>query len=76
MSEASSSELYYHGTVKWFSNHRGYGFIERKEGDDVFVHHSAIEMDGYRTLRKGQQVRFEVQQGEKGPEAVDVEPLD
>ena len=47
------------GTVKWFSNEKGYGFIEREGGDDVFVHHSAIEMDGYRTLTEGQRVQFD-----------------
>ena len=60
------------GTVKWFSNEKGYGFIERDEGDDVFVHHSAIVMDGYRTLREGQRVEFEVVQGDKGLQASNV----
>lgn len=63
------------GTVKWFSNHRGYGFIERDDGDDLFVHHSAIRMEGYRTLHEGQRVHFSVQQGARGPEAADVVPL-
>ena len=63
------------GEVKWFSNHRGYGFIERDEGDDLFVHHSAIQMDGYRTLREGQRVRFNVHHGSKGPEAANVVSL-
>ena len=61
------------GTVKWFSNEKGYGFIERDEGDDVFVHHSAIVMDGYRTLREGQRVEFEVVQGDKGLQAANVQ---
>ena len=63
------------GTVKWFSNHRGYGFIEREQGEDLFVHHSAIQMEGYRTLREGQHVQFTVQQGDKGPEATNVVPV-
>ena len=57
------------GTVKWFSNEKGYGFIEREEGDDVFVHFSAINMDGYKTLTEGQRVEFEVVQGDKGLQA-------
>ena len=60
------------GTVKWFSNEKGYGFIEREGGDDVFVHHSAIEMDGYRTLTEGQRVQFDVEQGDKGLQAKNV----
>jgi CspA family cold shock protein len=60
------------GTVKWFSNDKGYGFIEREGGDDVFVHHSAIEMDGYRTLNEGQRVEFDVEQGDKGLQAKNV----
>ncbi|MBN1933779.1 MAG: cold shock domain-containing protein [Anaerolineae bacterium] len=62
------------GIVKWFSNHRGYGFIEREEGEDLFVHHTAIQMEGYRTLEKGQYVRFNVHHGERGPEAANVVP--
>jgi CspA family cold shock protein len=61
------------GTVKWFSNEKGYGFIEREEGDDVFVHFSAINMDGYKTLTEGQRVEFEVVQGEKGLQAANVQ---
>jgi len=61
------------GIVKWFSNEKGYGFIERDEGDDVFVHHSAIVMDGYRTLREGQRVEFEVVQGDKGLQASNIQ---
>jgi cold shock protein len=60
------------GTVKWFSNEKGYGFIAREEGDDVFVHHSKIEMDGYRSLTEGQRVEFEVEEGPKGPQAANV----
>jgi CspA family cold shock protein len=60
------------GKVKWFSNEKGFGFIEREDGDDVFVHHSAIQMDGYRSLTEGQQVQFEVVQGDKGLQAANV----
>jgi len=61
------------GTVKWFSNEKGYGFIEREEGDDVFVHFSAINMDGYKTLTEGQKVEFDVVQGDKGLQAANVQ---
>ena len=57
------------GTVKWFNDSKGYGFIEREGGDDVFVHHSAIQAEGFKSLREGQQVEFEVVQGQKGPAA-------
>jgi CspA family cold shock protein len=60
------------GTVKWFNATKGYGFIQRAEGKDVFVHFSAINTSGYRTLEEGQQVEFEVIQGEKGPQAQEV----
>ncbi|MBB6218266.1 CspA family cold shock protein [Anaerosolibacter carboniphilus] len=60
------------GTVKWFNSEKGYGFISRENGDDVFVHFSAIMMDGYKTLEEGQTVQFEVVQGEKGPQATNV----
>ncbi len=60
------------GTVKWFNDAKGYGFIERPEGEDVFVHHSAIIAEGFKSLQEGQQVEFEVQQGDKGLQAVDV----
>ena len=60
------------GTVKWFSNEKGYGFIEREGGDDVFVHFSAITMDGYKSLTEGQRVEFEVVQGPKGAQAANV----
>jgi CspA family cold shock protein len=60
------------GTVKWFNNSKGYGFISREGGDDVFVHYSAIEGEGFRTLTEGQQVEFEVEQGPKGLQAVRV----
>jgi cold shock protein len=61
------------GTVKWFSNEKGYGFIEREGGDDVFVHFSAIAMDGYKSLTEGQRVSFEVVQGDKGLQAANVQ---
>lgn len=60
------------GTVKWFSNAKGYGFIGRENGPDVFVHYSAIEGQGYKTLEEGDQVDFEIIQGNKGPQAADV----
>jgi len=60
------------GTVKWFSNEKGYGFIEREEGDDVFVHFSAINMEGYKTLTEGQRVEFDIVQGDKGLQAANV----
>ncbi len=60
------------GTVKWFSNEKGYGFNSRDGGDDVFVHHSKIEMDGYRSLVEGQRVQFEVEEGPKGLQAANV----
>lgn len=60
------------GTVKWFNATKGYGFIERKGGPDVFVHYSAIESDGYRTLQEGQQVEFSIEQGPKGLQAAKV----
>ena len=63
------------GTVKWFSNEKGYGFIAREGGEDVFVHHSAIEMEGYRSLAEGQRVEFEVVQGQKGLQAANVHLL-
>jgi len=60
--------------VKWFSNEKGYGFISPAEGDDVFVHHSAIQMDGYRSLAEGQKVEFEIVDGPKGKQAANVRP--
>jgi CspA family cold shock protein len=57
------------GTVKWFNAEKGYGFIEREGGDDVFVHFSAIQDDGYRSLEEGQRVEFDVGPGKKGEEA-------
>lgn len=60
------------GTVKWFNGSKGYGFIEREGGEDVFVHFSAIQGDGYRNLEEGQRVEFNVEQGAKGPQATNV----
>ncbi len=63
------------GKVKWFSNQKGYGFISQDSGADVFVHHSAIQGDGYKTLDEGQAVEFEVTQGPKGEQAQNVVKL-
>jgi CspA family cold shock protein len=60
------------GTVKWFSGAKGYGFISREGADDVFVHYSAIQSEGFRTLSEGQRVEFSVEQGPKGLQAADV----
>ncbi|MBN2554310.1 MAG: cold-shock protein [Anaerolineales bacterium] len=60
------------GTVKWFNSEKGFGFIERDEGDDVFVHYTAIQGDGYRNLEEGQRVEFAIEQGPKGLQAANV----
>jgi CspA family cold shock protein len=60
------------GTVKWFNGSKGYGFIARESGSDVFVHYSAIQSEGFRNLDEGQKVEFEVEQGVKGPQATNV----
>ena len=60
------------GTVKWFNGSKGYGFIERDNGEDVFVHYTAIMAEGYRNLEEGQRVEFVVKQGQKGPQAEEV----
>ncbi len=62
------------GTVKWFNDAKGYGFIQRASGEDVFVHFSAIQAEGYRSLQEGSEVEFDVQQGPKGLQAVNVMP--
>jgi len=64
------------GTVKWFNNTKGYGFISQPSGTDVFVHYSAIKENGYRTLREGEQVEFEVKIGPRGPQAENVVRLE
>ncbi|MCM3174307.1 MULTISPECIES: cold-shock protein [Paenibacillus] len=63
------------GTVKWFNAEKGFGFIETEEGTDVFVHFSAIQADGYKSLDEGQRVQFEVTQGNRGPQAENVTKL-
>ena len=63
------------GTVKWFNSEKGFGFISREGGDDVFVHFSAIQGDGYRSLEEGQRVEFDVAPGRKGEEAQNVRPI-
>ena len=60
------------GTVKWFNDEKGYGFIAQEGGKDVFVHHSAIQMEGFKSLKEGQRVTMEVTQGQKGPQAENV----
>lgn len=61
------------GTVKWFNAEKGFGFIEREDGDDVFVHFSAIQGEGFKSLEEGQSVTFEIEQGERGLQASNVE---
>lgn len=63
------------GKVKWFNNTKGYGFIERASGDDIFIHYSAIKVEGYKTLKEGQEVEFSVLNGNKGLQAEDVVPV-
>jgi len=60
------------GTVKWFNNQKGYGFISDESGNDVFVHYSGLKMEGFKTLTEGQEVNFEVTEGAKGPQAINV----
>jgi CspA family cold shock protein len=60
------------GKVKWFNNSKGYGFIEKEGGGDVFVHYTAIQGDGFKTLNEGQLVEFDISQGDKGPQAINV----
>jgi cold shock protein len=64
------------GTVKWFNADKGYGFIQPETGEDVFVHFSAIQTSGYRSLNEGQAVEFDVAQGPKGPQAANVRPIE
>jgi len=63
------------GKVKWFNENKGYGFIEREDGPDVFVHFTSIQMEGFKTLAEGEVVEFEVVEGEKGPQAANVMKL-
>ncbi len=63
------------GTVKWFNNQKGYGFISDEEGNDIFVHYSALNMEGFKSLSEGDNVEFEVITGEKGPQATNVVKL-
>ena len=63
------------GTVKWFNNKRGWGFIIKEDGEDIFVHYSAIKGEGFRSLDEGQRVQFEIENGDKGPAAANVEPV-
>ena len=63
------------GTVKWFNDSKGFGFIEREGGADVFVHYNSIRGEGFKSLQEGQKVEFTVGQGQKGPQAIDVTPV-
>ena len=63
------------GTVKWFNAEKGFGFIEREDGDDVFVHFSGIATDGYKTLEEGQKVEFDIIEGQRGEQATNVVPV-
>ena len=63
------------GTVKWFNNKRGWGFIVKEDGEDIFVHYSAIKEDGFRSLDEGQNVQFDIEEGDNGPAAANVEKL-
>ncbi|HHY90156.1 MAG TPA: cold-shock protein [Clostridiales bacterium] len=62
------------GTVKWFNPEKGFGFIEKEDGEDIFVHFSSIQMEGYKSLKEGQRVEFDIETSERGPQAVNVRP--
>ena len=64
------------GKVKWFNDSKGFGFIERRDGGEIFVHYTAIRNEGYKTLAEGQEVQFDIYEGQKGPEAQNVQALD
>lgn len=64
------------GRIKWFNDAKGYGFIEQDDGPDVFVHFSAIKMDGFKSLKEGEKVEFEISEGPKGPQATNVVRID
>jgi CspA family cold shock protein len=68
-------DFMFEGTVKWFNEAKGFGFIAQDNGKDVFVHYSAINKNGFKTLQEGERVRFEIVDGQKGPAAANVEPL-
>ncbi len=63
-----------YGTVKWFNSEKGFGFIERDRGEDVFVHFSAIQSEGYKSLQEGQKVQFDIEEGQRGLQATNVRP--
>ena len=63
------------GTVKWFNGEKGFGFITQEQGDDVFVHFSAIQVDGYKTLEEGQKVKYDVEESQRSPQATNVTPV-
>ncbi|ADQ15566.1 MAG: cold shock protein (beta-ribbon, CspA family), partial [Halanaerobium sp.] len=67
--------MIYTGTVKWFDGKKGFGFIEREDGDDVFAHFSAIQEDGFKNLEEGQEVEFEIVEGDRGPQAANIVKL-
>lgn len=65
----------YKGTVKWFNNHKGYGFIQDENGKDIFVHYTGLDMEGFKSLEEGNRVEFDIVEGEKGPQASHVVKL-
>ncbi|SFL33243.1 cold shock domain-containing protein [Halanaerobium salsuginis] len=67
--------MIYTGTVKWFDGKKGFGFIEREDGDDVFAHFSAIQEDGFKNLEEGEEVEFEIVEGDRGPQAANIVKL-